>query len=127
AAGQNLAAIFGDDRRHAIRVFLVLGGIVDLGTRDPIGWHKFPFRFFVMPAHTRLQNGVASFAYGGHPCLLIDSLETKVVDGRNKCGHDASRKVSLRSAAGGDDLVGGAASEFGQVIERESMSTRARG
>src|SRR5947207_15004087 len=84
AAGQNLAAIFGDDRRHAIRVFLVLGGIVDLGTRDPIGWHKFPFRFFVMPAHTRLQNGVASFAYGGHPCLLIDSLETKVVDGRNK-------------------------------------------
>src|SRR5260370_21162898 len=43
AAGQNLAAIFGDDRRHAIRVFLVRGGIVDLGTRDPISWHRVEF------------------------------------------------------------------------------------
>ena len=39
AAGQNLAAIFGDDRRHAIGVFFVFDRIVDLGTGDPIGRH----------------------------------------------------------------------------------------
>ena len=39
AAGQNLAAVFGDDRRHQIGVFLISDRIVDLRARDPIGWH----------------------------------------------------------------------------------------
>ncbi len=39
AARQNLAAVLGEDGRHLIGVFLVLGGIVDPGARDPIGWH----------------------------------------------------------------------------------------
>src|SRR5262249_60231103 len=44
AAGQDLAAIFSDDRRHAIGVFLVLDRIVDLRTGDPICGHCFiPF------------------------------------------------------------------------------------
>jgi hypothetical protein len=36
---RNLAAELGDDARHQIGIFLVLDRIVDLGTRDPIGWH----------------------------------------------------------------------------------------
>jgi hypothetical protein len=38
-AGQNLAAIFGDDGRHEVGIFFVVDRIVDLGARDPIGWH----------------------------------------------------------------------------------------
>src|SRR5487761_489406 len=40
AAGQDLAAIFGDDGRYAVGVFFVLDRIVDLRARDPIGWHS---------------------------------------------------------------------------------------
>jgi hypothetical protein len=39
ATRQNLAAVFGDDGRHEIGVFLVFDRIVDLRARDPIGWH----------------------------------------------------------------------------------------
>jgi len=40
-----------------------------------------------MPAHSRSLNGVAKLAYGGHP-RLNSASPTKVVDGRNKSGHD---------------------------------------
>ena len=39
AAGQHLAAMFGDDGGDAVGVFLVFDGIDDAGTRNPIGGH----------------------------------------------------------------------------------------
>src|SRR6266446_5173946 len=39
APRQDLAAVFGDDARHEISVFLVVDRIVDLRARDPIGGH----------------------------------------------------------------------------------------
>src|SRR5436190_207652 len=39
-ARQDLAAIFGEDRRQAVGVFLVFGRIDDARARDPIGWHS---------------------------------------------------------------------------------------
>src|SRR5579862_8047509 len=49
AAGQNLAAKFGDDRRHQVGVLLILDRIVDLRARDPIGWHWRFSAFFPPP------------------------------------------------------------------------------
>jgi hypothetical protein len=37
-AREHLAAEPGDDVRHQIGVLLVLGGIVDLGTRNPVSF-----------------------------------------------------------------------------------------
>src|SRR6185437_16706162 len=39
AAGQDLAAIAGEDGGNAIGIFLIGDGIDDPRTRDPIGWH----------------------------------------------------------------------------------------
>jgi len=39
AAREHLRAVFREDRRHAVGVFLVLDGIVDPGAGDPVGGH----------------------------------------------------------------------------------------
>jgi hypothetical protein len=43
ATGQDLAAVFANDRRHTVGVFFVLDRIVDLGARDPISGHFLSF------------------------------------------------------------------------------------
>ena len=39
AAGQHLAAEFGDDCRHPVGIFLVINGVDDMRPRQPVGNH----------------------------------------------------------------------------------------
>src|SRR5882762_8521335 len=50
AAREHLRAVFREDRGHAVRVFLVFDGIVDLGAGYPIGGH------LVSPHESRSMN-----------------------------------------------------------------------
>src|SRR5882762_3017629 len=50
AAREHLRAVFRQDRGHAVRVFLVFHGIVDLGAGYPIGGH------LVSPHESRSMN-----------------------------------------------------------------------
>src|SRR5712691_417280 len=45
AAGKYFGAVLGEDRRHAVGVFLVLDGIVDLRARYPVGRHGLSLSF----------------------------------------------------------------------------------
>src|SRR6266568_3111043 len=43
AAREHFGSVLREDRRHAVGVFLVLDGIVDLRARYPVGRHGFSF------------------------------------------------------------------------------------
>src|SRR5262245_44520489 len=53
AARQHLAAELGDDRGHAIGVFLVFDGIVDLGPCHPIGRHARLLMLVILPKRNK--------------------------------------------------------------------------
>src|SRR5262249_35448421 len=62
AARKHFAAELGDDTRHEVGVFLVLGRIVDLGSRNPVGRHDVLLRIWLVLARATKRTALRKWS-----------------------------------------------------------------